>query len=134
MRKVSPRPFFIHYLLIFEPAHDKTCSKTYVTSKDSDEPVHPLNLERVLVYPSFNSLMAVEGTCDQRRLLSDCANAQVYLGHRWSHKSYFGIVVRLFNCITFCNFTCKMFLLQLSLLIYDTLTLALKTQTLNQQI
>ena len=28
------------FVLIFEPAHDKTYNKTCVTSKDSDQPVH----------------------------------------------------------------------------------------------
>ena len=40
------------------------------------------------LYPSLRSLNAVEGTCDQRRLWSDCANAQADLSLRWSHKSY----------------------------------------------
>ena len=52
-----------------EPAHDKTQNKTWVTSKDLDQPVHPPSMARVLVYPSFDSLEAVEGTCDQRRLI-----------------------------------------------------------------
>ena len=72
----------------FQPAHHKTYSKTCVTSKDSDQPVHPSSLATVLVYFSLNSLEAVEGTCDQRRLRSDCADAQADLSFRWSHKSY----------------------------------------------
>ena len=32
-----------------------------VTSKDSDQPVHPPSMARVLVYPSLDSLEAVEG-------------------------------------------------------------------------
>ena len=32
--------------------------------------------------------MTVEGTCYQRRLGSDCANAQADLSLRWLHKSY----------------------------------------------
>ena len=50
-----------------EPAHDKTY-KTCVTSKNSDQPVHPPSMARVLVHPSFDSPEAIESTCDQRRL------------------------------------------------------------------
>ena len=59
-----------------------------VTSKDSDQPVHQPSMARVLVYPSFDSPEAVEGTYNQRRLLSACADAQADLSLRWSHKSY----------------------------------------------
>ena len=52
-----------------EPAHDETSNKTCVTSKDSAQLVHPSSMARVLViYPSFDSLDAVEGTDDPRRL------------------------------------------------------------------
>ena len=47
---------------INEPAHDKTYNKTCVTSKDSDHPVHPSSMSRVLVYPSLGSLEAVKVT------------------------------------------------------------------------
>ena len=37
-----------------EPAHDdKTYNKTCVTRKDSQQPVHPPSMARVLVYPSL---------------------------------------------------------------------------------
>ena len=36
-----------------------------VTSKITDQPVHPSSMARLLVYPSLDSLEAVEGTCDQ---------------------------------------------------------------------
>ena len=52
--------------LTFEPAHDKTYNKT---SKDSDQPVHPLSTARVFMYPSFESLEVVEGTCNLQRLI-----------------------------------------------------------------
>ena len=57
-----------------EPAHDKTYNKTCMTSKDLDQPVHPPSM--LLVYPALYSQVAVEGTCYQRRLWSDCADAQ----------------------------------------------------------
>ena len=54
---------------IYEPAHNKTYSKTCETSKDSDQPVHPPSMARVLVRPSLDSPEAVEGACSQRRLI-----------------------------------------------------------------
>ena len=73
---------------ILEPAHDKKYNKSCVTSEDSDQPVHPPRMARALVYPSSDNLQAVEGTCDLRRLWSDCADTQADLSLRWSHKSY----------------------------------------------
>ena len=55
--------------VLFEPAHNKTYSKTCVTSKDSDQPVHSPSIARVLVYPSLDGVDAIEGTCDQRILI-----------------------------------------------------------------
>ena len=52
----------------FEPAHDKTYNKTCVASKDSDQPLYPPIMLRVLVLSSLDRPEAVEGTCDQRRL------------------------------------------------------------------
>ena len=59
-----------------------------MTSKDSDKPVQPPRMAMILLYPSKDSLEAVESTCDQRRFCSDCADAQANLSLRWSHKSY----------------------------------------------
>ena len=49
-----------------EQAHNKTYNNTYVTSNESDQPVHPQSMARVLVHPSLDSPEAVEGTCDDR--------------------------------------------------------------------
>ena len=46
--------------------YDKTYNKTCVTSKDSDQSVHPPSMAMVLMFSSLNSLEAVESTCDQR--------------------------------------------------------------------
>ena len=51
-------------LFKYEIAHDKTYKKTCVNSKDSVQPDHPPSKARALAYPSFDSLEAVEGTCD----------------------------------------------------------------------
>ena len=50
-------------------AHNKTYNKNCVTIKDSDQPVYSPSMARVLVYPSLAGLNAVEGICDQRRLI-----------------------------------------------------------------
>ena len=65
---LNPRVLVEKQENLFEPAHDKTDNKTCVTSKDSDQHVHPSRIASVLVYSCLNSLEAVEGTCDQRRL------------------------------------------------------------------
>ena len=72
----------------YKLALDKTYNKTYVTRKDSDQAVQPPCMARLLVHSSLDSLEAVEGTCNQRRLWSDCADAQADLWLHWSHKSY----------------------------------------------
>ena len=53
--KLRPVCYLFSCLILqtYEPAHDKTHNKTYVTSNDSDQPEHPPSMERVLVYPSF---------------------------------------------------------------------------------
>ena len=71
--------------IIKETAHDKTYNETCLISKDSDQPVHPPSMTRVVVYPSLDSPEAVEGMCNQQRLRSDCADAQTDLCLRWSH-------------------------------------------------
>ena len=43
-------------------------NKNSLTSRDSDQPVHPANMARVFVYLLMDSLEAVEGTYDQLRL------------------------------------------------------------------
>ena len=52
----------------YEPAQDKTCNKTCVTSKDADQPLHATSKAMVFLYSSLDSLEAVEGTCEQQRL------------------------------------------------------------------
>ena len=69
-------------------AHNETYNKTCVTSKYSDQPEYPSSKATIHVYPYLDSLEAVEGTCDQRRLWSDSADAQTNLSIRWSYKSY----------------------------------------------
>ena len=56
---------FVFDSFIFVPAHDKTYNKTCVTSKHSDQLVHPPSMAMVLTDLSLDSPEAVKGTCDQ---------------------------------------------------------------------
>ena len=60
---------FCNSKITFEPEHEETYNKTCLTNKDSDQPVHPVIMARVLVYPSLGSLETEEGTCDQPETL-----------------------------------------------------------------
>ena len=53
----------------------------HMTSKDSDQPVHPPSLAKVLVHPSLDSPEAVEGTCDYGRRMT--AQADLCFDVRW---------------------------------------------------
>ena len=57
----------IQAAITFQLDH-KSFNKTCVTSKDSDQHVHPPSIARVLVHPSLDSPEVVEGTCNQQRL------------------------------------------------------------------
>ena len=57
-----------HFCINHEQAHYKTCNKTCVTSKDSDQHIHPPSMAKVHVHSSLDSMEAVEGTWDQQRL------------------------------------------------------------------
>ena len=48
--RIMPR--LAELLFIFEPVHNKTYNKSCVTSKDSDQCVHPPSMSRVLLNPS----------------------------------------------------------------------------------
>ena len=60
-------------------------------------------MARVLGYPTLDSPEAVKGTCDPRRLRSDCADAQADLNLRWSHSTYCRFVVRWLIDIAYCT-------------------------------
>ena len=55
-----------------KPGHDKTYNKTYVTSKNSNQPIHQSSMSKLLVYSSFGCQEAVEATCDLWRSWSEC--------------------------------------------------------------
>ena len=55
-------------VLPFEPAHEKTYNKTCVINEDSEQPLHPPSMARVLNHYSLDSPEFLEGTRDQRTL------------------------------------------------------------------
>ena len=59
----------------------------FETNKDSDQPVCSSSMAKVLVYPSLDSVEAVEGTYDQRRLIRlrgcACACVREFKGSGW---------------------------------------------------
>ena len=67
--------------------YKKTCIKTCVTSKNSDQPLHPPSIASVLVHP-LDRRDSVECICNQQWLWSDCTDAQTDLDFRRSNKSY----------------------------------------------
>ena len=71
---------------INEPTHDKPTIRCE-TTKDSDQPVCPSSMAKVLVYPSLDSVEAVEGTYNQRRLIRlrgcACACVREFKGSGW---------------------------------------------------
>ena len=100
----------------------KNPTRRPVWPADSDQPVHPPSIARVLAYPSLASLEAAEVTCNQQRLWSDCANAQTDLNLHWLHKLY-------------CKFCCALAQKKL-FTVHDTspskITLRLSTCLLSQ--
>ena len=56
--------------------HEHAHEKNNLITKDSDQPVYPSSMARVLVYPS-GWPKAVKGKRDQRRLCSDCAGRTI---------------------------------------------------------
>ena len=72
---------------VYGPAHETKTKIRPVWPATTQLGLYLHQIWQVLVHSSLNSIEAVEGTCDQRRLWSDCADAQADLSLRWSHKS-----------------------------------------------
>ena len=93
-------------------------------------------MTRILVHPSLDSPEAKEGTCDQRRLRSDCAKVQadhsslaarliVGFVARWLNINFKYIEIKMQDM-----FLLKLFALQISLdffLLFKLITLPLST-------
>ena len=78
---------------VYGPAHETKTKIRPVWPAKTQLGLYLHQIWQVLVHSSLNSLETVEGTCDQRRLWSDCANAQSDLSLRWSHNLILGFDV-----------------------------------------
>ena len=85
-------------------------------------------MPRVLVYPSLDSLNAVEDTYDQRRLGIDCADAKDDLSLRCSHKSYCIFCSLIAGSFRFLSSIDSVYLETLQLIFYKNLILAYRLQ------
>ena len=54
-------------------------------SEDSDQPAHSRSLIRIFTVRILHSQGCKVSSCGQRRLKSDCADAQADLSLRWAH-------------------------------------------------
>ena len=82
---------------------DKTYNKTCVTSKYSDQPVHPPSVARVLVLLITRRLQKAHAISED---WSDCTDAQADLSLRWLHKSYCRLSRVLAHIIFLHKFLC----------------------------
>ena len=73
--------------LIYEQQHEKTHLRTCPPSEDSDQPAHSRSLIRIFTGRILDSQGCKVSPCGQRRLKSDCADAQADLSLRWAHIS-----------------------------------------------
>ena len=64
-----------------EKAYLRPCAP----SEDSDQPAHSSSLIRMYILRMLDSQGCKVSSCEQRRLRSDCANAQSDLSLRWAH-------------------------------------------------
>ena len=61
--------------------------RTCAPSEDSDQPAHPRSLIRIFTGRILERQGYNVCSCEQRRLRSDCADAQADLSLRWLHVS-----------------------------------------------
>ena len=70
-----------------EPQRPKMYLRTCAASEDSDQPAHSRSLIRILSGRILDSQGCKVSSCGQRRLWSDCADAQADLSLRLEHIS-----------------------------------------------
>ena len=73
---------------LYEPPHDKTNKMACAPTEDSDQPGHPPSLIRVFLVRMRKAWVLSYPLSAQRRLWSDCADAQADLSLRWA-QCYF---------------------------------------------
>ena len=69
------------------PHSQKTYLQTWAPSEDSDQPAHSRSLIRIFTGRFLDSQVCNVSLCGQRKLWSDCADAQADLSLRWAHIS-----------------------------------------------
>ena len=68
-----------------EPKRQNTYLETCAPSEDSDQPAHSRSLIRIFTERILDRHRCSVSSCGQRRLRSDCADAQADLSLRWTH-------------------------------------------------
>ena len=69
------------------PQHQKTYLRKCAPREDSDQPAHSRSLIRIFTRRIWDCQGCKVYSCRQRRLWSDCTDAQADLSLRWAHMS-----------------------------------------------
>ena len=82
--------FYIHFFHVspYEPPHDKTNKMACAPREDSDRPGHPASLIRVFAVSMKKAWVLSYPLTAQRRLWSDCADAQADQSLQWAHMPF----------------------------------------------
>ena len=75
-------------MIIIEPPHDKNNEMACAPSEDSDQPGHTPSLTKVFAVRMKKAWVLCYPMSAERRLWSDCADAQADLSLRWTHRSF----------------------------------------------
>ena len=73
------------FTFVYESGHNIFYKIACAPIDDSGKPAHPCSLIRVFARQSLGSQGSQPSSGGQRRLLSDCADAQADLSLRWAH-------------------------------------------------
>ena len=99
--KYSRRDFCINNRLIVQSYYKRKWATTWqnqqsdcAPSEDSDQPGHPPSLIRVFAVRMKKAGVLSYPLSAQRRLWSDCADAQADLSLRWAHCQFVGLSCR----------------------------------------
>ena len=102
-------------LSTYMPLHHKTYLRTCAPSEDSDQPVHSRSLIRIFTGHILDREGCKVSSCRQRRLWSDCADAQADLSFRWAHISEVPLshvvahinIINIQQLLFLCRFTTR---------------------------
>ena len=85
---INDQGTYYNWWELYESAHDKTNKMPCAPSEDSDQPGHPPSLIRVFTVRMKIASVLSYSLSGQRRLWSDCADAQADLSLRWVHMAF----------------------------------------------